>query len=205
MIVFCIIPIQFLWGQGSSVLPNKHTYSCSPKNSHLVYINHMEGVEMWEAVNQCVPKRSGRWRSQEVTHLLVSPSNGAQRARKMTASLWLNAHRDSPGSQSGIQKHSQAHIFSQQFIFLLFSLLKCNTSLQLAHLKTLIKIGSLLVCPWYQEIIPFEIQIFPFLSSCYNFEIRLFNQVSCFSYLVWRKNRRWGRLEKRKNYFPLLK
>lgn len=34
----CIIPTQFLWGQGSSVLTNKHTNSCSPpKESPCAY------------------------------------------------------------------------------------------------------------------------------------------------------------------------
>lgn len=58
----CIIPTQFLWGQGSSVLTNKHTNSCSPPKSHLVHINQMEGNETWESISQCLPKRRGRWR-----------------------------------------------------------------------------------------------------------------------------------------------
>lgn len=40
------------------------------------------------------------WRSWEVAILPVSPSIGAQRAREMIAALWLNAHHDSPVSQS---------------------------------------------------------------------------------------------------------
>lgn len=43
----CIIRTQFLWGQGSSVVTNKHSNSCSPPNSHLVHINQMEGNGMW--------------------------------------------------------------------------------------------------------------------------------------------------------------
>lgn len=70
----CIIPTQFLWGQGSSVVTNKHTNACSPPNSHLVHISQMEGNELWESISQCLPKRIGRWGLQK-TAPPISPSN----------------------------------------------------------------------------------------------------------------------------------
>lgn len=123
-IVFCIIPIQFFGGQVSSILPNKHTYSGSPKNSHLVQINQVEGNKMWRVINQCGPKRSRIRRSWEVV-LLVSPSIGAQKARGMTAGHIVIAQFPS----LSLKILTYIHFFSGSAIFLLFRLLKCNTTL----------------------------------------------------------------------------
>jgi hypothetical protein len=116
MVVFCTIPIQFLWGQGSSILPNKHTHSCSPQNSHLVSINQMEGNEMRRAISQCVPNRRGKWRLWEAA-FHVSPSTGAQRAVEKPAGVWLGDHHDSPVPQLVCKNIHMHTCFSGQAVF----------------------------------------------------------------------------------------
>lgn len=93
----CIIPTQFLWGQGSSVLTNKHTNSCSPPKSHLAHINQMEGNEMWESISQCLPKRRGRWRLLK-TAPPISLSYRIGRKEEKPIVVWLTEYHDSTAS-----------------------------------------------------------------------------------------------------------
>lgn len=138
MIVFCIIPISLLWGQGSSILPNKHTHSCSPQNSHLVHINQMERNKMWRAVSQCVPERRGRWRPRKQQCRLTF--HWSMKGKWNPCWLWVSEHLSSPVSQF-ISKNTHMHIFWGGRPSLLFGLLTRNITLELAGPETLIKTG----------------------------------------------------------------
>lgn len=164
MIVFCIIPIQFLWVKAHQLYQINILIHVTQKRVTLCMQTEWretrcEGLSISACQRGEKDRGLLKWRSS----LSLLPFKHERQEKCLLGSDWMHIMIAQFPNQS-LKTLTCTH-FSEQAIFLLFSLLKCDISLDLVRLEILIKIGALYyvsdICLWIR-LTSFKMEIFPF-------------------------------------------